>query len=274
VTERTVTTDDGVRLHTRIDGAEDAPTLLLCNSLGTDLTMWDDQVPTWVDHHRVLRFDQRGHGRSDAPAGPYTIERLGRDARHVLDTYDVGGADVCGLSLGGQVALWVSATNDGRVRRTVLADTAARIGTEDAWLDRAATVRREGMGAVIDLVLGRFFSPAFRATGHPALGRVEGMLRATTVDGYAGSCESLASTDLTGLAARIATPTLVVVGTEDAATPPPDVQQLHDLIPGSSYVELPGAGHLANLEDPDRFAELVTAFLTDVPTTTTGDARA
>jgi 3-oxoadipate enol-lactonase len=270
VIERTVTTDDGIRLHTCAEGAEDAPALLLCNSLGTDLAMWDAQLPRWSEHHRVLRFDQRGHGRSDAPSGPYSIRRLGRDALAVLDAYGVAAADVCGLSLGGQVALWVAANGTGRIRRSVLADTAVRIGSADAWRERAATVRREGMRAVVDLVLGRFFSPAFRASGDAAVGRVERMLLATPVHGYSGSCESLATTDLTHEAGRIVAPTLVVVGTADGATPPPDAEHLHRLVRGSSYAELPGAGHLANLEAPDQFAELVSAFLAGDPTTREG----
>jgi 3-oxoadipate enol-lactonase len=263
VSTRVITTDDAVRLHARADGDPDAPVLLLLNSLGTDLSMWDQQVDVWAATRRVVRFDQRGHGRSDVPPPPYTVERFGRDAVTVLDAYGSDQADVCGLSLGGLVALWLAGRAPERVRRAVFADTAARVGTEDGWRERAATVREEGMASVTDLVLARFFSPAFRASGAPAVGALERTLRTAAVDGYTGSCEALAVADLTALAREVRAPSLVLVGTADEATPPSDAEVLHRLLRDSRLVELPGAGHLANLEQPERFAELVLGFLED-----------
>jgi 3-oxoadipate enol-lactonase len=262
MTDRVITTDDGVRLRTRVDGAPGAQPLLLLNSLGTDLSMWDPQVDRWGVQRQVVRFDQRGHGRSDVPPPPYTAERFGRDVLAVLDAYEVEQADVCGLSLGGVVALWVTGNASERVRRAVFADTAARVGTEEAWRQRAATVRTEGMGAVVDLVLARFFSPDFLASGAPAVDALDRTLRAASVDGYAGSCEALATADLTYLAATIRVPSLVVVGSADEATTPEDARRLHGLLADARLVELPGAGHLANLERPERFAEVVLDFLT------------
>jgi 3-oxoadipate enol-lactonase len=256
-----ITTDDGVRLHTRVDGHPDGPPLLLLNSLGTDLAMWESQLEAWGAARQVIRFDQRGHGRSQAPPPPYTIERLGRDALAVLDAYEVRQADLCGLSLGGLVALWVASTVPGRVRRAVFADTAARVGTEEAWRQRAATVRREGMDAVVELVLSRFFSPAFRASGAPAVAALERTLRAASIHGYSGSCEALATADLSDLAGQVRAPSLVVVGTADGATPPSEAEALHRLLSAAELVRLPGAGHLANLEQPERFADIVLEFL-------------
>lgn len=263
MTERTVTTPDGVRLRTRSDGDRDARCLLLVNSLGTDLTTWDDQVAGWSRTHHVLRYDQRGHGASDAPTSAYSVDRFGRDALAVLDAHEAGRADLCGLSLGGLVALWVAANAPDRVRRAVFADTAARVGTEEAWRTRAATVRAEGMGAVTDLVLSRFFSPAFRTSGDPAVSRVEHALRTASVDGYAGSCDALAAADLRGLAPQVRAPSLVLVGTADEATPPSDAAALHALLPDARLVELADAGHLANLEQPARFQQVVSDFLTE-----------
>ncbi|MFA9444081.1 3-oxoadipate enol-lactonase [Egicoccus sp. AB-alg6-2] len=260
--EEVVQTDDGVRLRTWTDGDPDAPPLLLINSLGTDLSMWDAQVPGWSPSHRLLRYDQRGHGTSSVPDGPYTVARLGRDALTVLDHHGVERADVCGISLGGLVALWLAAHVPERVRRVVLADTAAKVGTEDAWRARAATVREQGMDAVVDLVLGRFFSPTFRAGRAPALARVEQGLRRAAPEGYAASCEALATADLLAEAAAVRAPCLVVVGTADEATPPADAQALHAALPHAGYAELPGAGHLANLEQPEPFERLVADFLT------------
>jgi 3-oxoadipate enol-lactonase len=261
VNEQTVTTDDGVTLRVRTDGAAASPPLLLVNSLGTDLTLWDPQVADWTTSHRVVRYDQRGHGASEVPDGPYTLERLGMDALTVLDDLGIARADVCGLSLGGLVALWVAAHAPERVGRVVLADTAARIGSEDAWRTRAATVREQGMAAVVDLVLERFFSAAYRARDEPGLALVGDGLRRADPEGYAASCDALAVADLRGRARDVAARCLVMVGTEDAATPPADARALRDLVPGAAYAELEGAGHLANLERPDEFARLVADFL-------------
>lgn len=260
--ERTVTTSDAIVLRTCSDGDPGARPLLLLNSLGTDLTMWDDQVEAWARTHHVLRFDHRGHGASEAPDGPYTVDRLGQDAVDVLDAYEVDRADLCGLSLGGLVALWVAGNAPHRVDRAVFADTAAKVGTEEAWRARADTVRAEGMDAVVDLVLTRFFSESFRTSGDPAVTALDRRLRTTSPEGYAASCDALGSADLRELTSHVTADCLVVVGTADEATPPSDAQELHRLLPDAELVELPGAGHLANLEQPDRFRQLVSDFLT------------
>jgi 3-oxoadipate enol-lactonase len=261
VSTRVITTEDGVRLHTRADGDPGAPVLLLLNSLGTDLSMWDPQVDAWGAKRQVVRFDQRGHGRSEVPPPPYTVERLACDALTVLDAYGSYHADVCGLSLGGLVGLWLAGQAPDRVRRVVFAATAARVGTEEGWRDRAATVRGEGMAAITELVLTRLCSPAFRARSSPAVEALEQTLRTAAIDGYAGSCEALAVADLTALAREVRAPSLVIVGSADEATPPSDAEALHRLLSESQLVELPGAGHLVNLEQPERFAELVLRFL-------------
>ena len=260
--EQFVTTPDGCRLHSRVDGDPDAPPLLLINSLGCDLAMWEGQLARWTATHRVIRYDQRGHGRSDAPRGPYTVEQLGADALAVLEAHGIGRADVCGISLGGIVALWLGVKAPDRVGRLVLAATAARVGTEESWGDRAATVRAHGMDAVTDLVLERFFSAGFRARRDPTLAGVEAGLRAMSAEGYAGACDALAVADLRHLAADVEAPALVVVGTADVATPPDDARALCGLLPDATLVEITDAGHLANLEAPDLFADLVHDFLT------------
>lgn len=259
--EQTVTTDDGVTLRVRTDGGTASPPLLLVNSLGTDLTLWDPQLAHWTTSHRVVRYDQRGHGASEVPDGPYTLERLGRDALTVLDDLGIVRADVCGLSLGGLVALWLASHAPQRVGRVVLADTAARIGSEEAWRTRAAIVREQGMAAVVDLVLDRFFSDAYRAGDDPGLAQIAHGLRQVDPEGYAAGCDALAVADLRTAASDVAARCLVLVGTEDAATPPADARALQELVPGAAYAELEGAGHLANLERPDEFARLVAVFL-------------
>jgi len=257
-----VRTTDGATLHVRSDGPPDVPALLLLNSLGTDLTSWDALVPRWAGTRRVLRHDGRGHGRSSAPAGPYTLDRLGQDALAVLDAHAVERADVCGVSLGGLVGLWLAVHAPTRVRRVALVDTAARIGSAEAWRTRAATVREHGTQAVVDAVLERFFSPRFHADAPAIVAAVGDGLRRNDAEGYAASCDALAAADLREAARTVTAPCLVVVGDQDVATPPPDARELRDRLRDGDYVELPGVGHLAHLERPEVVADLVLDFLT------------
>ncbi len=261
---RTVTTDDGVELYVRVEVAHagpGAPVLLAINSLGCDLGLWEQQLAPWRQSHHVLRYDQRGHGRSAAPDGPYGLDRLGRDALAVLDAVGADRVDVCGLSLGGLVAQWLCLEAPGRIDRAVFADTAARIGTREAWHERAAVVRTEGMAAVTEPVLDRFFSQGARATNDPAVVRTRAGLETMSPEGYASSCEALADADLRPRTAAIGQRCLVIVGTEDVATPVADARRLVDDLPHASYAELDGAGHLSNLERPEAFARLVRTFL-------------
>jgi 3-oxoadipate enol-lactonase len=266
--ERAVTTADGVRLYARRDPADHepaAPTLLVVNSLGCDAAMWDEQLDTWRATHHVLRYDQRGHGRSDAPDGPYELEHLGRDALAVLDAFGVEHVDVCGLSLGGLVAQWLCLEAPERIDAAVFADTAAKVGTAEGWLERAALVRRDGMDAVTELVLDRFFSPQALAARLPAVARTRATLAAMSPEGYASSCEALAAADLREASSAIAHHCLVIVGTADVATTPSDAQDLVTALPHADYAELAGAGHLSNLERPADFAQLVRDFLAPAP---------
>jgi 3-oxoadipate enol-lactonase len=267
VTELAATTDDDVRLHVRTDGPDHGTPLLLCNSLGTDLHLWDPQIDDWATHRQVIRFDQRGHGRSDAPPGPYTYNRLTRDAGTVLATIEVGCVDVCGISLGGAIALQLAAHQHDRVGRLVVADTAARIGDQDSWRTRAALVRTDGMSAVADLVVERFFSPGFRAQQPATVEQTRQTLLTLDPEGYAATCEALATGDLCDDVHRITAPTLVVVGADDEATPPADARALHQRLSTSHLCELDGAGHLANLERPDEFGRAVHDVLTAPPAT-------
>src|SRR3954469_20197225 len=158
-----VVVDDGIRLAYQLDGPADAPMLLLSNSLGTDLRMWEPQVAALASELRLLRYDTRGHGQADAPPGPYTLERLGLDALALLDGLGIERAHVCGLSLGGLTALWLAIHHPDRVDRAVFANTAARIGLAETWSARIAAVEAGGMAAIRDAVLTRFLSADFRA---------------------------------------------------------------------------------------------------------------
>jgi 3-oxoadipate enol-lactonase len=244
----------------RDQGPRQAPALLLSHSLGTTMDLWQGQVDTWSRFFRVIRYDTRGHGRSHAPPGEHSLERLGRDALTVLDAVGVPRAHVCGLSLGGLTAMWLASQAPQRVDRLVLANTAARIGTAAGWEQRMRDVRALGMEAIAESGLReRWFSPAFDL-GSPTAAATRAMLAACPPEGYLGGCAALRDADLDGALAGIAAPTLVVVGSHDRVTPPAQGEVLRDRIPGARLVALEAA-HLSCLEQPEAFTAAVLEFL-------------
>lgn len=254
-------TDQGLVLHARADGPVDAPAVLLLNSLGTDLRMWDDVVEDLARDWRVLRFDKPGHGLSQKAAGPLGIADLGRMALAVMTAAGVPRAHVVGLSIGGQIAMDIARRAPERLDRLVLSNTAARIGTAEAWRARIAAVAETGLHAMAPGVMERWFSARWRSE-HPArLALWQTMLARTDAQGYAACCEALAASDLTDACASITAPTLVIAGAEDGATPPDLVRGMADLIPGVRYVLMEGAGHLPCVEDPGAYAALLRAHL-------------
>jgi len=254
------TTDDGCRLAVDLSGPEGAPPLVLSNSLGTDRGLWDAQVAAFARSRRVLRYDTRGHGRSDAPPGDYAIDRLGRDVLAVMDHAGFAAADVCGVSIGGLTALWLGIHADGRVRRLVLANTAARVGSDAFWADRIALVRDQGLSAVADLTMERWFTAPFRAARPEVVARMRDTLLAVPVAGYVGCCAALRDADLRADAARVAAPCLVVTGRHDLATPPAAGEWLAATVPGARLVSF-DAAHLANVECGAAFTAAVDQFL-------------
>lgn len=250
-----------MEVHAEIAGEPGAPPLVLVSSLGTDLTMWDPQVPTLSATHRVIRFDLRGHGHSPSPRGPYTIDELGADLVALLDRLGIERTAVCGISLGGLTALWLAQRHPHRVERVVLANTAARIGTREGWQARADTVRRDGTSAVADVVIERFLSPGFRERAPATAGRLRRRLCELDDEGYAACCLALAQADLRERVETVTTPALVIAGTEDGATPVADAGWLDDHLPDSRLVVLPGAGHLSSIEQPKSFTAAVLGFL-------------
>lgn len=257
----TLTLDDGLTLRYRLDGAAGAPPLVFSNSLGTDLRMWDTQAEALGDGFRVVRYDTRGHGGSGVPAGPATLERLGRDLLALLDHLDLPRAHLCGLSLGGLTAQWLAAHHPARVNRLVLSNTAARIGSVESWGERIAAVESGGMEAIADTVLARFFSPAFRADHPETVAACGASLRSIAPAGYAACCAALRDADLRPAVGRIAAPTLVIAGSLDEATPPAQSEELQQAIRGSELTVLDGAAHLANVEAPGLFSALLRRFL-------------
>lgn len=254
------TTDDGCRLAYALSGPDGAPPLVLSNSLGTDRSLWDAQVEAFAASHRLLRYDTRGHGASDAPRGDYSLRRLGDDLLAVMDHAGVARADVCGVSIGGLTALWLGVHAPGRVRRLVLANTAARVGSEAFWAGRMRVAREQGLGAIADVTMERWFTPAFRAARPDLVARMRATLLEVPPAGYLGCCAALRDADLHGDAGRVGAPCLVVAGRHDVATPPPAGEWLAATIPGARLITF-DAAHLANVECAAAFTAAVDQFL-------------
>jgi 3-oxoadipate enol-lactonase len=255
-----VQASDGCRLAYDVEGPADGPALLLSNALGTTRELWKAQRPAFTRAFRVVAYDSRGHGASAVPSGDATIERLGQDALAVLDAAGVERADVCGISIGGLTALWLGVHAPRRVRRLVLANTAARIGTRDHWQERIDLVRSRGLAEVVASAPGRWFTEAFRRD-HPAeVAAVQAMLARCPADGYAACAAALRDADLRGEVARVAAPALVVSGTVDPATTPADADWLGARLPSARRVDL-DAAHLANVERAEEFTRAVMGFL-------------
>lgn len=248
------------RLHHVLEGPEDAPALVLSNSLGTTLEMWDDQAPALAERFRLVRFDSRGHGRSEVPDGPYAIEELGRDVLALLEDLSLERVHFCGLSMGGMTGMWMAIHAPERIDRLALCSTSTHMPPADQWHERAATVRDRGMGAMADGSIERWFSGQDRAD---AIERVRQGLLDTPPEGYAASCEAIADHDLRERVGGITAPTLVIVGGEDPSTPPDHARFIAERIDGARLVELERARHLLNVEHPDRVTEELLAHFTE-----------
>ncbi len=250
-----------VRIEYAIDGPDDAPMLLLSNSLGTAMAMWEPQMPELTSRFRVVRYDMRGHGRSAVPPGPYSIAVLGGDVIALMRHLECARAHFCGLSMSGIVGQWLALHEPAHLDRLVLCNTAARIGPAEAWNARIAAVAAGGMFAIAEPVLARWFTPAFIAAEPPAVAAARAMLLATSPAGYAAACAAVRDADLREDVARIGTPTLVIAGAHDVATTPADGRFLAERIALARYVEL-DAAHISNLEQPAGFTRAVLDFLT------------
>jgi 3-oxoadipate enol-lactonase len=223
------------------------------------MAMWNLQMERFTASRRVLRYDSRGHGRSDAPAGDYTIGRLGLDVLELADALDVGAFEFCGLSMGGMVGQWLGVNASSRLSRVALANTAAHMGPRDAWEARISVVKAEGMAAIAPAVAERWFTPEFRGDPQRADWLIA-MLLATSPHGYRGCCAAIRDMDQRSEVYRITAPTLVIGGRDDMATPTADAEFLAREIPGAALVML-NAAHLSNIEQPDAFAEAVLAHM-------------
>jgi 3-oxoadipate enol-lactonase len=253
----TVFLSDGLEIAYRVDGPENAPPLVLLNSLGTNLHMWDAQVDLLNRTLRVIRFDNRGHGASEAPTGAGTIEQYGGDLLALLDTLGLERAHICGLSLGGVIAQWCAIHHPERVMSATFANTAARVGSEQIWDARVEAVQTGGIASVREAVLVRFLSENYRQDHPEETQRIGEMLMCTSPAGYIAACLALRSEDLRDQIPGIHVPTLIIAGELDESTPPAQAQELHAAIPGSKLIILPAVAHLSNVERPEEFSTYV-----------------
>lgn len=247
-------------LHYELSGNKQGEVLVLCNSLASNLHMWDKVVPIFESTFRVLRFDTRGHGESSVPPGPYTLEQLGRDVLFLLDSLQIDRMNFCGLSLGGMIGMWLGIHAPDRIRRLVMANTAAKIGTREIWDQRIAGVQRSGMGELAEATLPRWFTPVYRENHRDEMEWIRRMIAATDPAGYLACCGVLRDSDLRAEICEIAVPCLVITGKHDPATPPDAGLALTKKLRSSNYSEL-DASHLSAWEQAAQFGSEVVAFL-------------
>jgi 3-oxoadipate enol-lactonase len=251
---------DGCRIHVEVEGPERAPMLMLSNSLGTTLNMWDRQVAAFTQHFRLVRYDRRGHGQSSVPKGPYTMERLGRDVLAVLDGLDIKRTNWCGLSMGGMVGQWLGANAPDRIERLVLTNTSSYFADKAAWNDRLRLVREKGIAAFAAPNMERWFTKGFREGSPDAVGWLQAMFAATPLEGYIACGEAVRDMDHRELLPKIKAPTLVIAGKHDPATPPEANEYIKNHIPGAQIAML-DAAHISNVEQPEAYTDAVLGFL-------------
>jgi 3-oxoadipate enol-lactonase len=251
---------NGLQIHYEILGDAGLPVLVLSHSLGANLNMWKPQSSAFSRQFRLLLYDMRGHGRSSISAGPFDIAVLCGDVLHLLDHLNIEQACFCGLSMGGVIGQWLGIHAGTRIRKLILASTAAKIGTEEGWNARIATVSQQGMQVIVPGTMERWFTTEFRVAHPDAVRPIEATLLSIDPRGYAASCAAIRDADFRESVSMIKIPTLVIAGAHDPATTPEDARFLVKSIAGSQYVELPAA-HLSNVEAAGEFNAAVLGFL-------------
>jgi 3-oxoadipate enol-lactonase/4-carboxymuconolactone decarboxylase len=250
----------GARIYWRLDGAADKPALVLLTSIGTDLSLYDPVVPLLTPDFRVLRIDTRGHGASDAPPGDYSLDLLADDVLAVMDAAGIAKATICGTSLGGMIAMTLSLKAPERVEALVLACTSPALDPT-VWDQRLALIRAEGLGAIVEMVLGRFFSDAFRAQHPEVVETVRAGMVAQNPDGYCGCGAAIRDMALLQRLPTITAPTLVITGAKDIASPfEGHAERIVAAVPGARHIQIDGA-HLPSLEAPTAFAGAIRDFV-------------
>jgi len=256
-------TVNGNEVYYELHGKEGAPWLTLSHSLACSVRMWDEQIATFKDRFRILAYDTRGHGQSAAPAGDYTLEQLADDLKGLLDHLKITQTHYCGLSMGGMIGQTFALKYPGRLQTLVLADTSSRIPPEvgQMWEDRIKTAQSQGMQALVQPTLERWFTPAYRDAHPETMKRVGALIANTPVPGYVGCCRAIPKLDLTARLKEITVPIQIIVGADDQGTPVAMSKAIHDNAPGSRLDILPSAAHLSNIEQPKAFDRALGEFL-------------
>jgi len=259
-------TANGITMNYTLDGPASGPVITLSHSLATDLAMWDPQLPMLTSRYRVLRYDTRGHGGTDAPPGAYSLEELTEDVRALLQALGIGRTHFMGLSMGGMIGQMLALQYPHLLQSLVLCDTMSRVPTEakPMWEERITVAARQGMEPLVEQTIGRWFTAPFRAQRPDVIDPVRAMIRATNPRGYAGCCHAIAALNLTDRLRAITLPTLIIVGEDDPATPVAASRTIEEQITGSGLVILKSAAHLSNMEQPEAFNQALTAFLAKI----------
>ena len=259
-------TVNGISVHYTLEGPASGPVITMSNSLASNLSMWEPQMPVLTSHYRVLRYDTRGHGGTEATAGPYSLDELSEDVRALLRALGITRTHFIGLSMGGMIGQIIAIKYPQMLQSLVLCDTMSRVPTEakPMWDDRIHTAETGGMEPLVEPTLARWFTEPFRQKGSPILDQVRTMIRSTPPRGYTGCCHAIAALNLTDHLKAITLPTLIIVGEDDPATPVAASHVIHEQVRGSELVILKSAAHLSNLEQPEAFNQALTAFLPKV----------
>jgi 3-oxoadipate enol-lactonase len=256
-------TAHGIVQHYVVEGPKDKASLVFANSLGSDLRIWDEVVGHFTNDFNVIRYDNRGHGLTDAPAPPYSLDDFVRDLVGLLDGLGIKETTVCGLSVGGLIAQGLAINYPDRVRALVLADTGMRIGSLASWEERIATVKESGLTKLVAPSMERWFTAAFREHRKVEVDGYANMLLRNPAHGYLGTCFALRDADLTDKTVKIQKPTLVLCGDQDVATPPDLGRELAQAIPGARFALIKDAAHLTSIEQPEAMAQQMRQFFRD-----------
>jgi 3-oxoadipate enol-lactonase len=251
---------DGCPLNVEVEGNSGAPVLMLSNSLGTNLHMWDDQAAEWAKHFRLVRYDRRGHGKSGVTPGPYSMERLGEDVLTMLDALKIEKANWCGLSMGGMIGQWLGANAPGRVEKLILSNCTDYYPDKGPWNDRIKLVREKGLAQIVSGNMERWFTKGFRDTHPEVIARFTKMFLATNLDGYIACGQAVRDMDHRALLPKIKAPTLIIAGRQDAATTLVMGESMRDRIPGAKLAVIEAA-HISNAEQPRAYTKTVLNFL-------------
>ena len=258
----TVISVNGINIHYKLEGPENGPSIVFSNSLGTDMRIWDEVISYLPKNLKILRYDKRGHGLSDCPNLPYSMGTLVKDIEALMDTLKLKNSLLIGLSIGGMIAQGLAVKRLDLVRAMVLSNTAARIGNREIWEDRINKVKSSGMKALTEETMKRWFSNDFLE--RKVIYKWKNMFERQPLEGYIGCAHAISGTDFYTPTSSLRLPTIAIAGSEDGSTPPDLVRETSNLIPGSKFNLIKGAGHIPCVEAPIKYANILSGFMKEL----------